>query len=213
MAELKDIPDSEDVALTSGLNAIAGLAKEVYPNHKVMRANADFNIPTTPYITVEPITVNVFPENGLGNKPILVDDTYEDGVRTTQSVYQEACIVRIKVYKENAFIVAKGIKRTMEQDEPHWRWFGKTNGLIGLTSFRPVRSTPTTINFQYIEQCATFDVTLTYIHKVVDTTGGIIAEVKGFINTELNEDEVVISQELDLDFQDMFPPIPTPPSP
>ena len=190
MAELVDIPEDEEVSYNKGAAALYGLIKEVLPDHHLVDADAEIPTNTDPYITLAPMMVSGFTENGLGNKPIY-SDVLEDG-RTTK-VYQERCTWRLRSYMDNAFFSLKRVKSALEQPEPHYRWFG-VDGVIGVTSIGMVRRTPSIIDFQKVQNSATMLVSLTYLHKTIDTTALPINRVEFITETSISrgsEDTIV----------------------
>ena len=167
MADLNAIPSDEETSYNKGAAALYNLIKEVLPNHKLIASDVDLPKETTPYITLNPSELEGFQDNGIGNKPIY---TKVDSQGITTKVYQEKCQWRIRSYKGKAFSDLKKVKSAVENDEAHYRHFGK-DGVIGLTSIGSVRRTPTVIDFQKMENSATMLITLTYLHKYVDDTG------------------------------------------
>ena len=183
MAKLADIPTDEEVSYNLGATALYSLITETLPDHTLLQADNDLPQSTTPYITLDPIDSSGFHDNGLGNKPIF-HRVNDDG--TTDSVYQEKCIWRLRSYKDKAFFSMKKVKSALEQYETHYRHFGD-NGVIGITSTGNVRRTPTVIDFQKMENSATMLVTLTYLHRFYDGTAIPVEKIEFSTKTTVSE--------------------------
>ena len=177
---------------------MASYLKFTLPDHKIVRADRELSIYTTPYVAVRPVMAGGMNGSSYGNDPIYTD--YGDD-ETITYVFQYICPVLIKCHKGHALGDATKVVQGLKNRAKHYKFFG-SDPTIGVTNFTQVRNDPTPIDQQTMETGAVFNLSLSFLAKEVETESlGYVQNAAGLTFTKETDSTPIVEVGYDTESQ------------